>query len=206
MSLVGSKGVPMSLKPQVLDMPDAEVLFYPAFFDADESQQLLQDLTDNIAWEEQEAKFPWGIVKIPRLVAWYGDAGKSYSYSGVKHEPHGWTETLLNIKARIETVSDTKFNSVLLNMYRSENDSVGWHSDDEPELGSQPIIASVSFGATRPFQFKHKELSANRRTIDLTAGSLLIMRGDTQRRWQHRIPKVKSQTSARINLTFRVIY
>lgn len=196
----------MSLKPQVIDMPDADVVFYPTFFDADESQQFLQDLIDNIAWEEQAAKFPWGTVKIPRLVAWYGDVGKSYSYSGVTHHPHEWTETLLNIKARVETVSEVAFNSVLLNMYRSENDSVGWHSDDEPELGAEPVIASVSFGATRPFQFKHRDLSANRRTIDLTAGSLLIMRGATQRRWLHRIPKVKTQSSTRINLTFRVIY
>jgi alkylated DNA repair dioxygenase AlkB len=187
-------------------MPDADVIFYPAFFDADESQQLLQDLTDNIAWEEQVAKFPWGAVKLPRLTAWYGDAGKEYSYSGMTLTPHEWTEALLDIKARVDEMAKVKFNSVLLNMYRSENDSVGWHSDDEPELGANPVIASVSFGATRPFQFKHRDLSSNRQSIDLTAGSLLIMRAETQRRWQHRIPKVKSATEKRINLTFRVIY
>jgi alkylated DNA repair dioxygenase AlkB len=196
----------MSNKPQKLDMPDADVIFYPAFFDADESQQLLQDLTDNIAWEEQVAKFPWGAVKLPRLTAWYGDAGKKYSYSGMTLTPHEWTESLLDIKARVDEMAKVKFNSVLLNMYRSENDSVGWHSDDEPELGANPVIASVSFGATRPFQFKHRDLSSNRQSIDLTAGSLLIMRAETQRRWQHRIPKVKSATEKRINLTFRVIY
>jgi alkylated DNA repair dioxygenase AlkB len=196
----------MPIKPQKLDMPDADVTFYPAFFDADESQQLLQDLTDNIAWEEQEAKFPWGAVKLPRLTAWYGDAGKNYTYSGMTLTPHEWTDTLLAIKKRVEEVAEIEFNSVLLNMYRSENDSVGWHSDDEPELGANPVIASVSFGATRPFLFKHKDLPANRQSIDLTAGSLLLMRGETQRKWKHSIPKVKSATDKRINLTFRVIY
>jgi alkylated DNA repair dioxygenase AlkB len=196
----------MSHKPQTLDMPDADVVFYPTFFDAEESQQLFQDLIDNIAWEELEAKFPWGTVKIPRLVAWYGDAGKAYSYSGVKHEPLAWTATLLTIKTRVEAPAAVSFNSVLLNQYRDENDSVGWHSDDEPELGAFPVIASVSFGATRPFQFKHRDLPANQYTLDLTAGSLLIMRGATQRHWRHRIPKVKTPCSTRINLTFRIIY
>lgn len=196
----------MSNTPQQLDMPDADVIFYPEFFDADESLKLLQDLTDNIAWEEQEAKFPWGVVKLPRLIAWYGDTGKEYSYSGMTLTPHKWTTTLLDIKAQVEKTAKVEFNSVLLNMYRNETDSVGWHSDDEPELGANPVIASVSFGATRPFQLKHRGLPSNRQIIDLTSGSVLLMQGTTQRYWQHRIPKAKSPTAKRINLTFRVIY
>ena len=196
----------MNPEPQILEMPDAEVVFYPRLFDAETSAMFLQDLTDNIAWEAQEIKFPWGMVPMPRLVAWYGEEGKSYTYSGKTFEPHPWTDTLLTIKKRVEQVTEVDFNSVLLNMYRSEKDSVGWHSDDEPELGANPVIASVSFGATRPFQLKHKYLDSNRQTIDLTSGSLLVMRGKTQRFWKHRIPKVKSATSERINLTFRVIY
>ncbi len=191
--------------PEILAMPDAEVLYYPNLFSTSESVDFFQDLTLSIAWEQREIRFPGKLVSLPRLTAWYGDPGKAYRYSGMTHEPHAWTHSLTTIKERIEAIAEMQFNSVLLNLYRHEQDSVSWHSDDEPELGENPVIASVSFGATRLFQFKHKHESKLRRTIDLTSGSLLLMRGTTQKYWKHQIPKSKEPCGARINLTFRVI-
>lgn len=189
---------------QNLDMPDADVVFYPNFFSADESKRYFDSLQASIQWEQQEVKMFGKTIALPRLTAWYGDEGNSYSYSGITHHPHAWTPELQQIKASIESVADIRFNSVLLNLYRDENDSVGWHSDDEPELGKNPIIASVSFGDVRQFQFKHKK-NNQRLSLDLTAGSLLLMRGATQHHWQHRVPKSKKAKSPRMNLTFRVI-
>src|SRR5262249_27068223 len=140
-----------------LEMSDAEVIFYADFFGKDESATLFEELANNIHWVQQSAKFPGGEVPLPRLTAWYADEGKSYSYSGITVHPEPWTETLLALKARVETAANVQFNSVLLNYYRNEHDSVSWHSDDERELGTNPVIASVSFGATRSFQFKHRK-------------------------------------------------
>ena len=190
---------------ETLDMPDAEVLFFPVLFDAAESDHFLGQLTQHIAWEEQDIKIFGKMVPVPRLVAWYGDTGKSYSYSGVTMQPLDWTDDLLQIKQRVEAIAELPFNSVLLNLYRNENDSVGWHSDDERELGINPVIASVSFGAERQFQFKHKLRTDLRQSITLTSGSLLLMRGATQHHWKHRIPKSNIPCSQRINLTFRTI-
>ena len=189
----------------VLPMPDAEVLFYPALFAADESATLLDRLMDTIAWQQQTLLMFGKPVLVPRLVAWYGDADKAYSYSGVTLQPLTWTPDLLTIRQRVETIVETRFNSVLLNLYRDEKDSVGWHSDDERELGVNPVIASVSFGAERVFQFKHKTQPDIRHSITLTSGSLLLMRGATQHHWKHSLPKAKQPCGGRINLTFRVI-
>lgn len=120
-------------------------------------------------------------------------------------QPRPWTPTLLAIKRKVEEPAGTRFNSVLLNLYRDEHDSVSWHSDDEPALGECPIIASVSFGATRTFQFKHKMHKDVRVSLDLTHGSLLVMKGITQHCWLHRIPKASRPCGARVNLTFRLI-
>jgi alkylated DNA repair dioxygenase AlkB len=191
---------------EVLPMPDAEVTFYRDFFSTDESARLLQDLSSQIEWKQEAARFGGKSVPLPRLTAWYGDAGKSYRYSGITVNPLPWTPLLLSIKERIETVSNIQFNSVLLNFYRGERDSVSWHSDDEPELGTNPVIASVSFGATRKFQFKHKTNPDLRTSVDLTPGSLLLMAGATQHHWKHQIPKTTRPVDPRINLTFRVIH
>jgi alkylated DNA repair dioxygenase AlkB len=190
---------------ELLPMPDAEVTFYPDFFGADESEQLFQQLVDSIQWKQESARFGGKAVPLPRLTAWYGDAGKTYRYSGITVEPISWTPLLLSIKNRVEAAANTTFNSVLLNFYRGERDSVAWHSDDEPELGQNPVIASVSFGATRKFQFKHKTNPDLRTAVDLTPGSLLIMAGATQHFWKHQIPKTTKPIGPRINLTFRVI-
>jgi alkylated DNA repair dioxygenase AlkB len=146
------------------------------------------------------------VIKTPRLTAWYGDRDKEYIYSGTKHYPIPWAKELLQIKARIEPIAGVKFNSVLLNYYRYANDSVAWHSDDESELGVNPIIASVSFGQVRRFDIKHKQDRNQKYSIYLENGSLLIMKGDLQHNWVHRIPKSAKPLKARVNLTFRVIH
>ncbi len=195
----------MSPEPVTLQMRDAEVLFYPAFFTQAESDAYLDDLTHHIAWKQETINILGAAVPIPRLTAWYGDEGNSYRWSGITQHPHPWTPTLLRMKVRIEQAAGVSFNSVLLNLYRDGRDSVAWHSDDEPELGRNPVIASVSFGAERRFQFKHKHNPDLRQAIDLTHGSLLLMRGTTQHFWKHQIPKTKQPCGARINLTFRTI-
>lgn len=188
-----------------LQLPDAKVIFYPKFFSCEESDALFTELQNNINWKQEQIKFYGKMIDLPRLTAWYGDKGKSYTYSGITVEPEEWIQTLLKIKSEIEPVSGVRFNSVLLNLYRGGRDSVSWHSDDEPELGQNPVIGSVSFGETRSFQFKHKHKSELREEIDLTHGSFLLMQGPTQHFWQHQVPKTTKSIGPRINLTFRVI-
>lgn len=188
---------------QALTMPDADVIFYDALFEAAESARFFDELSQSIVWEQKELRLPQGMVAMPRLTAWYGDPGSVYTYSNLTFQPHPWTPALLEIKQRVEQAADAAFNSVLLNLYRNERDSVSWHSDNEPELG--PVIASVSFGATRLFQFKHKVDPKLRVNLELTSGSLLLMRGTTQQFWKHQLPKANEPRGARINLTFRVI-
>jgi alkylated DNA repair dioxygenase AlkB len=149
----------------------------------------------------------WGqCFPLPRLTAWYGDPGTHYTYSGIQLNALPWTAPLLELKNRVETVVETAFNSVLLNYYRDQRDSVGFHSDDEWELGDQPIIASVSVGEVRPFLLKHKtrpDLKPVR--LNLASGSLLLMRGETQRHWRHGVNKEQCPCGPRVNLTFRRI-
>ena len=195
-----------SVGPTRLDMPDAEVLFYPSLFSPLESTTFLAGLIAEVEWEEASIVMFGKSVKVPRLLAWYGDEGKTYSYSSLTHVAKPWLPILRTIKTRLEAVAEVSFDSVLLNFYRGGQDSMGWHSDDEPELGPAPVIGSVSFGATRSFQFKHKQRPDLGLSLPLTDGSLLLMRGPTQHFWKHRIPKSSKVTEARINLTFRVIY
>jgi alkylated DNA repair dioxygenase AlkB len=138
----------------------------------------------------------------PRLTAWYGDA--SYTYSGLRLAPLRWTALLLEIRAAVEAACGQRFNSVLLNRYRNERDSMGMHSDDEPELGNDPVIASLSYGATRTFILRHKR---DKRTVRLPLedGSLLLMSGQLQRNWLHGINKATRPLGERLNLTFRYI-
>ena len=187
-------------------MPDGEVAIYRNFFNKVESDQIFQALLSKIKWRQDKMKLYGKEFELPRLTAWYGDDGKSYTFSRIPMNPDAWTHTLLSVKSRIEEVTQAKFNSVLLNLYRSGKDGVSWHSDDEPELGKNPIIASVSFGETRRFQLRHKlDKSLDKVEITLTHGSLLIMKGSTQHFWQHQIPKSAKSLRERINLTFRII-
>jgi alkylated DNA repair dioxygenase AlkB len=139
------------------------------------------------------------------LTALYGNEGKPYSYSNIKMQPHPWNLLLQKIKSKVESVSDTNFTTVLLNQYRDGKDSNGWHADNEKELGTNPIIASISFGAERTFQLKHNSNIDLKKSIVLEHGSLLLMKGTTQHFWKHQIPKTAKPVGPRINLTFRVI-
>lgn len=189
---------------QRIEMPNADVVLYERIFDKARSDNYFAELSDTAAWKQEKIRLYGKLVDLPRLTAWYGEEGKSYTYSGITVSPEPWTSTLLEIKKAIEAVSAVTFNSVLLNKYKNERDSVAWHSDDEPELGQNPVIGSVSFGETRTFQFKHKK-SGLRKKLILSHGSYLLMRGTTQHHWLHQIPKQTARRSSRINLTFRVI-
>jgi alkylated DNA repair dioxygenase AlkB len=196
----------MAPMPIAIPMIDAEVKFIRSFYRRDESALLMATLLHEIAWR-QETIVLWGKqYPQPRLTAWYGDPGSRYRYSGMTLEPQTWTPALQRIRRDIERAAGQRYNSVLLNLYRDEHDSVGWHSDDEPELGPTPAIASLSLGETRCFRFRHKtRKDQNRIALELIDGSLLLMAGSTQRCWQHAIDKEKRARGPRINLTFRNI-
>lgn len=182
-----------------------EALFFPGFFTPEESEDFLRQLQQEVGWKHEKIRLFGRDVLQPRLTAWYGDAGKAYSYSGITMQPGAWTPALLEIKQRVEATAQVTFNSALLNLYRNGKDSVGWHRDNEKELGKNPVIGSVSFGATRQFQLRnHKEKTRIIR-VELSSGSFLLMRGETQHFWEHRIPKTTRTTGPRINITFRVI-
>ena len=196
---------PGSTNCSEIDTPDAEVFLYPTLLSYHEADQLFDTLKKNIIWEKQKIKLYGEVHDVPRLTAWYGDPNKSYIYSGIKLKTKPWNEALLKIREKIKKISKIKFNSVLLNLYRSGSDSVSWHSDDEPELGKNPVIGSLSLGETRQFQMKHKFNRDLKQKILLQHGSFLLMRGKTQHHWLHQIPKRKNLKGERINLTFRVI-
>ena len=190
---------------QLLTIPDGEMILYRNVFIASESAMLFQTLYQDSDWQQHVLTICGRAVAAPRLSAWYGDLGAVYRYSGLSLEPLPWTPTLREIKEKAERLAATRFNSVLLNLYRDGRDSMGWHSDAEPELGRNPVIASVSLGATRRFLLRHKKQRNEVVTLMLEAGSVLIMAGATQHYWQHQLPKTRQAVGPRINLTFRVI-
>lgn len=181
------------------------VEYRPGFFTDEESAGLIPVLKDSINWRKETIQMYGKLLDTPRLTAWYGDNSKTYAFSGKKYEPFPWTEELLFIKARVDAACRTTFNSVLLNLYRDGNDSVAWHADDEPELGINPLIASVSFGESRRFDIRQKQDHKVKYSVQLENGSLFVMKGDLQHNWQHRVPKSTRSIKERINLTFRVI-
>jgi alkylated DNA repair dioxygenase AlkB len=191
--------------PISLDLTDAEVIYYPHFFDKEEADSIYAELTNEIPWQQDEITVYGKKHLQPRLTALYGNEGKPYSYSNIKMQPHPWNLLLQKIKSKVESVSDTNFTTVLLNYYRNGKDSNGWHADNEKELGTNPIIASISFGAERTFQLKHNSNKDLKKSIVLEHGSLLLMKGTTQHFWKHQIPKTAKPVGPRINLTFRVI-
>ena len=183
---------------------NGEYIFYPNFFSKSDSDSLLKDLRSNIVWKQESMNMYGKKIDFPRLTAWYGNNDKPYSFSGITLHPLPWSNEILSIKSKIEPVAKTAFNSVLLNLYRDGNDSISWHTDAEKELGTNPVIASVNFGATRKFQLRHIK-TKEKLEIELTHGSLLIMQGELQHFWQHQVPKTSKVVGERINLTFRVI-
>jgi alkylated DNA repair dioxygenase AlkB len=189
-----------------IPLADAEIYYLLELSLAQTTEAVMNQLIDEIPWRAENIVV-WGKpVPQPRLIAWYGDKGANYTYSGVHHDPLPWTDTLTDIKNRVEKAAGTNFNSVLLNYYRHHRDSMGLHSDDEPELGRRPIIASLSLGAERNFILKHKTRRDLKIRLKLASGSLLLMKGDTQYCWKHGIEKEQRPCGPRINLTFRRIY
>jgi alkylated DNA repair dioxygenase AlkB len=188
-----------------LMIADGQLCYWACAFDQQESDRLLLDLRQRIEWQQEEILIFGRRTLVPRLVAWYGDPVASYTYSGTRHEPRPWTIALLGIRARVEALTGAAFNSVLLNLYRDGNDGMGWHSDDEPELGRDPQIASVSLGATRRLRMQHRRRKSEVLSVDLGHGSLLLMAGETQHHWRHCVPKTAARVGERINLTFRRI-
>ena len=184
------------------DGPD--ILIKPNFFTAEESARIFEQLKAQIRWRQDVMRFGCREVPQPRLTAWYGDDGNTYVYSGITNHPLPWTALLFALKAKVEGFAESVFNSVLLNYYRDGGDSVGWHADNEPELGWQPIIASLSFGLTRTFELRRRTTGRVAK-LTLTSGSILVMRGTTQHNRVHRVPKEPGRAS-RINLTFRFIH
>lgn len=189
-----------------LQLPDADIVFYPSLLDQHESDRFFTQLSETINWRQDWITIYGRSMPQPRLTAWYGDPRISYTYSGITMHPSAWMPTLLNLKAKAEALSGVVFNSVLLNLYRNGNDSMGWHSDNEPELGQNPVIGSLSLGGTRRFMLRHRSEKGLKHQLELTSGSFLLMQGTTQHYWQHQIPKTKRPVLPRINLTFRVIY
>lgn len=185
-------------------LKNGEFLHIPNFFDKLISDKYFQILLESIKWKQEKMNMYGKEIPFPRLTAWYGDSDKPYSFSGITLKPLSWTSELMEIKEQIETKTQVIFNSVLLNRYRNGNDSISWHTDAEKELGRNPVIASVNFGATREFQLKHMKTD-EKISFELSHGSLLIMEGELQHYWKHQIPKTKKIVGERINLTFRVI-
>jgi alkylated DNA repair dioxygenase AlkB len=188
-----------------LQLPNAELIYYPEYFGIEEADQYFNELLQQTNWKQDDIKVFGKTYQQPRLTALYGDSGKPYSYSNITMYPEIFTPLLKKIKSKIEQESGHRFNTVLLNLYRDGQDSNGWHADNEKELGKNPVIASVSFGETRPFHFKHRTIKTERHKLDLTHGSLLIMKSEMQHYWLHQIAKTKKPVSPRINLTFRYI-
>lgn len=191
--------------PQI-DLPDADVQYLSSFLKKEQADAYLEELLSSLAWEQKPIFLFGRQLMQPRLVAWYGDPGISYTYSGLRLQALPWTPKLLQIKETVEGETSHSYNSVLCNLYRDGKDSMGWHSDDEPELGKEPCIASLSLGEERSFHLKHrtrKEVPSTK--ILLAHGSLLVMKGATQSQYKHQLPKSRKKLSPRINLTFRLI-
>jgi alkylated DNA repair dioxygenase AlkB len=211
----------------VVKIPNGMLLYGACFFDKNESDTAMNYLLENenldwktadwknidpktiswknINWRLDAIKMFGKMVLQPRFTAWYGDENKSYKYSGLTMQPEAWNEGLLFLKNKIEKVANTEFNSVLLNWYRDGGDHMGWHQDNEPELGKNPIIASVNLGATRRFLIRNKANPSEKIEIPLHHGTFLLMQGEMQHYWQHSIPKAAKVKTSRLNLTFRKI-
>ena len=190
-----------------IPLPDSDINLHQDHFDSEIAGNLLRELTEEIPWVQNKIKFYGKESLVPRLESWHGDEGMSYTYSGIRMDAKPWTKNLLMIKESIEPIAKTTFNSVLINYYRDGKDRVAWHSDDEKELGKNPVIASVSLGAERKFKLRHKKYKENQlqHEVFLQNGSLLLMSGSTQHHWLHEIPRTAKPIGPRINLTFRVI-
>jgi len=182
---------------------ESMLFYWPDFISAKESWYFFNILLNETKWYQENISF-WGkSTPVPRLTSWHSQQNKSYSYSGVVNPSNSYSKTLYQLHQMIENLTQLKFNSVLLNLYRDGEDSMGWHSDDEVTLDQHASIASLSLGAARDFQIKPKDKSRKLSSIKLETGSLLVMKSPFQEKWLHRIPRRKNIHESRINLTFR---
>lgn len=187
-----------------LGLEDATIFYYPNFYDTEEADILNRILLEKILWQQDTIRVFGKEYLQPRLTAFYSENSKSLNYSNITMRPHPFFEELNRIRQKVEMMTSENFTSCLLNLYRNGQDSNGWHSDNEKELGNNPIIASVSFGEERYFHLKYKTKPIKHKIL-LQHGSLLLMKGTTQHHWLHQIPKTKKKIGSRINLTFRTI-
>ncbi|MFH6768208.1 alpha-ketoglutarate-dependent dioxygenase AlkB [Gaetbulibacter aquiaggeris] len=192
-------------EPINLNLKDADVVYYPNFFNSELSNYYFKTLLKNIEWQQDTITLFGKTHLQPRLTALYANNNLPYSYSNIIMYPKTFNQELAQIKETIEKLLDVSFTSCLANLYRNGQDSNGWHADDEKELGQHPIIASVTFGIERIFHLKHKNESNHKAKIILQNGSLLVMKGSTQKYWLHQLPKTNKDIGERINLTFRII-
>lgn len=199
-------GQPIEIPNTAIKLKDAELFYHPSFFCKEESDKIFKTLLETIEWKQDKIIMYGKELLLPRLSAWYGDNNKQYTYSGIKLNPLPWTDELLLIKEKIEVEAKVKFSSVLINRYRDGQDYVGWHTDSEKELGKNPIIGSVNFGATRKFQLRRIDDHKEKFEVELKHGTFLVMGGATQHFWQHQVPKTALKIGERLNLTFRVIH
>ncbi|MBT8144875.1 MAG: alpha-ketoglutarate-dependent dioxygenase AlkB [Gammaproteobacteria bacterium] len=203
------------LKPQLVGrnnfsftQQQADLSFQPGFLTVADADRLNDSLDDSrgFAWRHDDIVMFGRSIAQPRLTAWVADPGITYRYSGLTLTPAQWTSELSRLRQRLQDELGAPFNSVLLNLYRDGNDTMGWHRDNEPELGDNPVIASVSLGQSRYFDVRHRcyrDLEIAPLRFELHHGDLLVMAGQTQQHWQHRVPRQRSQSGCRINLSFR---
>jgi alkylated DNA repair dioxygenase AlkB len=188
-----------------ITLPDANLEYYPNFLNNELANSYYKTFLNTLQWEQYSIKIFGKTILQPRLSALYASSEVTYTYSGLNLSPKPYTEELKKLNSLLFALIGQEFTHCLANLYRNGNDSMGWHADDEKELGKNPIIASLSLGAVRNFQLKHKTDSALKYALALEHGSLLIMKGSTQEFWKHQLPKTKKEISPRINLTFRTI-
>ena len=189
---------------QAIPLPGADLRLMPHWLGRAEADALFETLHDSIAWEVHRIRIFGREVDSPRLSCWIGDPDATYVYSRTRFEPHPWNDVLASLRERVEVACGARFNSALANLYRDGRDAMGWHSDDEPELGGHPAIASVSLGAERRFCLRERDPARREvRGLELPHGSLLCMAGETQRLYQHALPRTAASVGPRINLTFR---
>ncbi len=191
----------MDLFADPVELPG--IRYHPNWLPQAEAETLFKTLHDSVAWEVHRIQMFGRWVDSPRLSCWMGDEGAAYRYSGARYQPRPWQGVLDDLRRRLEAECSAPFNSVLATLYRDGRDAMGWHRDDEPELGVSPLIASISLGATRRFLLKDAE--GGRHALDLANGDLLLMSDDSQRRYRHALPRTAKPVGARINLTFRYI-
>ncbi|PIF00477.1 MAG: alpha-ketoglutarate-dependent dioxygenase AlkB [Maribacter sp.] len=195
----------MSTPPFPLNLIDGDITYYPQFIDSQRATILFDHFKNTVPWQQDDIKIFGKVYPQPRLTALYGSEGKEYSYSNIVMRPKPFTEKLWETNTLLKELTQIDFNACLLNFYRDGRDSNGWHSDDEKELGRNPVIASISLGQERIFHLRHKKDKSLKHKLLLGHGSLLLMKGKTQQYWQHQVPKTIKPIGGRINLTFRIL-